>query len=66
MALVTSPRSRWFTISTIIGATSMDQLKTNLATFTLPDGSGGIGLSDEVLKAISEVHNTMRNPALVD
>jgi hypothetical protein len=44
----------------------MDQLKTNLATFTLPDGSGGIGLSDEVLKAISEVHNTMRNPALVD
>ena len=28
--------------------------------------SAGIDLTDEVLRAIDEVHNDMRNPALID
>lgn len=60
-------RSRWFVISTIIGATSMEQLRSNLATFTRgPGGASGVQLGQEVLDAIEEVHNEMRNPALQD
>ena len=71
-SLMTHIRSRWFTISTIIGATSMDQLQSNLATFGVgPSGAGGsykggVELSEGVLAAIAQVHLELRNPSLID
>jgi aryl-alcohol dehydrogenase-like predicted oxidoreductase len=47
---------RWFVSSTIIGATSMAQLKENIAAYT-------VKLSDEVLAEIEQLHLTMMNPA---
>lgn len=47
---------RPFVTSNIIGATSMEQLKENI-------GSAAVTLSDEVLKAIDEVHAAIPNPA---
>jgi len=49
-------RSRWFTHSTIIGATTLDQLQENL-------DSVGVVLSDEVLAEIEVVHQRYPNPA---
>ncbi len=49
-------RSRWFVASTIIGATTMDQLKENLA-------STQIELTDEIIQEIDEVHLRYPNPA---
>lgn len=43
-------QSREFVASTIIGATSLEQLKSDI-------GSADIVLSDEVLKGIEEIHN---------
>ena len=48
--------SRPFTAATIIGATTMQQLKTNIASETLM-------LSNEVVTAIEEIHKTIPNPA---
>ncbi|MDX1497991.1 MAG: aldo/keto reductase, partial [Salinisphaeraceae bacterium] len=48
--------SRSFCTSNIIGATSMEQLKTNIASHDLV-------LSEEVLKAIEEIHVKHPNPA---
>lgn len=48
--------SRPFVASNIIGATTMDQLKENIAT-------GDIVLSDEILKSINDIHNLIPNPA---
>ncbi len=48
--------TRPFVTSTIIGATSMEQLKQNI-------GSIDITLSDEVLKGIEEIHDAIPNPA---
>ena len=42
----------------------MAQLRHNMATFTL--NGKGIDLSEEVLQAVAQVHNEMRNPALID
>jgi aryl-alcohol dehydrogenase-like predicted oxidoreductase len=47
---------RPFMTSTIIGATSLEQLEENI-------DSANITLSDEVLKAINEVHAEIPNPA---
>ncbi len=47
---------RWFVGSTIIGATTMTQLKANIAAHQ-------VVLSDEVLKEIEAIHLTMMNPA---
>ncbi len=47
---------RPFVTSTIIGATSLDQLKENI-------DSVHVTLSNEVLKEIEAVHNTIPNPA---
>ena len=47
---------RWFVASTVIGATSMAQLKENIDAFTTQ-------LSAEVIQAIDEIHLTMTNPA---
>ena len=44
-----------FVTSTLIGATTMEQLETNLA-------SVDVRLSGEVLSAIDEVHSTYSNP----
>lgn len=52
-------RSRWFIPSTIIGATSLPQLRENLLAFSKP-------LSDDTLAAIDEVHRQHRNPSLMD
>jgi len=49
-------RTRWFTASTIVGATTMAQLQANLA-------SAELGLSAEVLAAIDAVHARYPNPA---
>lgn len=48
--------SRSFLTSNIIGATSMSQLKENIASID-------VTLSDEVLKGIEEIHNQIPNPA---
>jgi aryl-alcohol dehydrogenase-like predicted oxidoreductase len=50
-------RSRWFTASTIIGATSLLQLRENI-------DSAELTLSADTLAAIEEVHNRYPNPAL--
>ena len=49
-------RSRWFTSSTIIGATSLEQLKENLETVD-------VELSEEVFNQIEQVHQQYPNPA---
>ncbi|MDO8989340.1 MAG: aldo/keto reductase [Sideroxyarcus sp.] len=49
-------RTRWFTASVILGATTLQQLKENLA-------SADITLSPEVLKQIEAVHARYPNPA---
>jgi aryl-alcohol dehydrogenase (NADP+) len=50
-------RSRWFTASTIIGATSLSQLKENI-------DSAGATLTVDTLTAIEDIHNRYPNPAL--
>ena len=47
--------SRWFTGSTIIGATTLAQLKENIDAEQLT-------LSDEVVRAIDEIHARYTNP----
>jgi aryl-alcohol dehydrogenase-like predicted oxidoreductase len=49
-------RTRWFTGSVILGATSLQQLKENL-------DSAEVSLSDHVLEQIEAAHNTYTNPA---
>ena len=49
-------RTKPFVTSTIIGATSMEQLKQNVESAT-------ISLSPEILEAIESVHNRYPNPA---
>lgn len=49
-------RTRWFTSSVILGATTMEQLKENLDSMALQ-------LSAEVLERIEEVHRRYPNPA---
>ena len=48
--------SRPFLTSTIIGATTMKQLKSNIA-------SANLQLSDEVVEAIEMIHNRIPNPS---
>jgi aryl-alcohol dehydrogenase-like predicted oxidoreductase len=50
-------RSRWFTASTIVGATTLAQLRENLDNATLT-------LDGDTLAAIEEIHNRYPNPAL--
>jgi aryl-alcohol dehydrogenase-like predicted oxidoreductase len=50
-------RSRWFTGSTIIGATTMAQLKENI-------DSAAVTLDPSTLNAVEEIHNRYPNPAL--
>jgi len=50
-------RSRWFAASTIIGATTMEQLRENIA-------SAAVSLDEEVIKAIEEIHLRYPHPAL--
>jgi aryl-alcohol dehydrogenase-like predicted oxidoreductase len=47
--------SRWFVASTIIGATSLEQLKENIDAYE-------VKLSAEVLAAIDEIHGRYTNP----
>ena len=49
-------RTRWFTSSVILGATSLDQLRENLDSME-------VSLSDEVLEKIDSVHQIYTNPA---
>jgi len=48
-------RSRWFVTSTIIGATTMEQLQENLSSVE-------VNLDDEILAAINAVHAKYPNP----
>ncbi len=50
-------RQRWFTASTIIGATSLEQLRENI-------DSAQVSLDSEILSRIEEIHNRYPNPAL--
>jgi aryl-alcohol dehydrogenase-like predicted oxidoreductase len=54
MALAFVNRQRFVT-STLIGATTMEQLETNLASID-------VRLSDEVIQAIDAVHRAHPNP----
>ena len=47
---------RPFLTSNIIGATNLDQLKENIDSID-------ISLSDDVMKAIEDVHSAIPNPA---
>ena len=47
--------SRWFVASTIIGATTLAQLKENIDAFS-------IQLSDDVIGRINEIHASLPNP----
>ena len=47
--------SRWFIASTIIGATTMTQLKENIDAFS-------VKLSDEVVKGVNAIHADITNP----
>jgi aryl-alcohol dehydrogenase-like predicted oxidoreductase len=49
-------RQKPFVTSTIIGATTLEQLKENI-------GSYNVTLSEETINAIDEVHNDIPNPA---
>lgn len=49
--------TRWFVASTIIGATSLEQLKANIDAYE-------VKLSSEVVKAVNEVHLEFTNPGL--
>ncbi len=49
-------RTRWFTSSVILGATSLNQLRENLDSME-------VSLSDEVLEKIDSVHRIYPNPA---
>lgn len=48
--------SRWFVTSTIIGATTMEQLKENIEAFE-------VNLSEDVIAEIGEVYRRYRDPA---
>lgn len=50
-------RSRWFTASTIIGATTMAQLRENIA-------STSVRLGDDMLGSIEAIHQRYPHPAL--
>jgi aryl-alcohol dehydrogenase-like predicted oxidoreductase len=52
--------SRWYVTSTIIGATSLEQLKQNCDAFA-EDLSP---LPEEVLQKIDKVHLTCQNPIM--
>jgi len=49
-------RQRWFVTSTLMGATTLEQLQENLASLT-------VQLSDEVLLEIENIHRRYPNPA---
>ena len=49
-------KSRWFVGSTIVGATSIEQLQENI-------GAADITVTDELLGAIDDVHTRYTNPA---
>jgi len=51
-------RTQWFVTSSIIGATSMEQLREDIAAFALGD------LPDEVLDDVDEVYREVREPTL--
>ena len=50
-------KSRWFVASTIIGATTMEQLKENIDAF-------GVDLSEEVLEGVDAINKRYRDPAM--
>lgn len=50
-------KSRWYIPSSIIGATTSEQLKENLAAFD-------VELSDKVLQQIDRVHNSNKDPVV--
>ena len=54
-------RTRWYVASTIIGATSMSQLKENIDAF---DGEH-VTLSEETLAAVDAVHFACRDPCMI-
>ena len=54
-------RTRWYVSSTIIGATSLDQLKENIDAFD-PES---VTLSKDTLEKIDKVHFACRNPCMI-
>lgn len=54
-------RTRWYCASTIIGATTMEQLKDNIDAFD----TNLVTLSEETLEFIDSVHFERRDPCLI-
>lgn len=54
-------RSRWYVASTIIGATSMSQLKENIDAFDVEL----VKLDEETLAAVDAVHFACRDPCMI-
>lgn len=54
-------RTRWYCTSTIIGATTMEQLKENIDAFD----ADLVTLSEETLKKIDDVHFARRDPCMI-
>jgi aryl-alcohol dehydrogenase-like predicted oxidoreductase len=54
-------RTRWYCASTIIGATTMEQLKENIDAFD----TNLVTLSEETLESIDSVHFERRDPCLI-
>ena len=54
-------RTRWYCASTIIGATTMEQLKENIDAFD----ADLVTLSEETLKKIDDVHFARRDPCMI-
>jgi aryl-alcohol dehydrogenase-like predicted oxidoreductase len=53
-------KSRWYVGSTIIGATTLEQLREDCAAFE------GEDLAEEVLAEIDAIHRAARNPNVFD
>eukprot|EP00186_Timspurckia_oligopyrenoides_P000102 CAMPEP_0182443866 /NCGR_PEP_ID=MMETSP1172-20130603/2479_1 /TAXON_ID=708627 /ORGANISM="Timspurckia oligopyrenoides, Strain CCMP3278" /LENGTH=409 /DNA_ID=CAMNT_0024639267 /DNA_START=135 /DNA_END=1364 /DNA_ORIENTATION=- len=51
-------RAQWFNISSIIGATNLEQLQENLKAFS-------VTLSDEIIDEINAIHKRYRDPPLM-
>ena len=52
--------SRWYVASTIIGATTLAQLKENINAFEM------VTLDEATLQAIDAIHLDIRNPNVTD
>lgn len=53
-------RTRWYVASTIIGATTMEQLRENIDAFDVEL----VALDDDTLAAVDAIHFACRDPCV--